>query len=55
MKTIIDKKNKLWKWSKPDKQFKDWYKKTYGLDAKEVGTMTDEAWSLYEKILGVVQ
>lgn len=51
MKTAIDKTNKLWKWKKADKQFKDWYKKTYGLEAKEIGFMTDKAWNIYKKLI----
>jgi len=48
---MIDKKNTLWKWKKADKQFKARYKKLCGLDAKEVGLMTDKAYQLLEKLL----
>lgn len=47
MKSIIDRKNKLWKWKKADKQTKDQYRKQTGLEAKEIGMMTDEGWNLY--------
>ncbi len=50
-KSLIDKTNKLWEWSKPDKQFKAWYKKEYGIEAQELGMMTDKAYKLYEKLI----
>lgn len=52
-KSMIDKKNKLWKWKIADKKFKEQYKKITGLEAKGVGFMTDKAQNLYLEILGV--
>lgn len=46
-KTMIDKTNKLWKWSKPTKRFREQYMKMTGLIAKETGMMTDKGWELY--------
>lgn len=50
-KSIIDKTNKMWRWSKPSKKFKDWYKKLCGLEAKEVGIMDDRFYNMYLKLL----
>lgn len=50
---MIDKKNPLWKWTKPDKKFKKWYKKTYGLEAKEIGLPTDEYFDILECLYGL--
>lgn len=50
-KSIIDKSNKLWKWSTPNKETRDWYKKTCGLEMKEIGVMTDEGFNLYIDLL----
>lgn len=50
-KSMIDKSNKLWKWSKPNKATRDWYKKTYGLEMKEIGMTTNEGFDLYIDLL----
>ena len=52
---MIDKKNKLWKWKKADKKFKDQYRKMCGLEADEVGIMTDKGFNLYYKLLSGLQ
>lgn len=48
---MIDKSNKLWKWSTPNKETRDWYKKTYGLEMKEFGMMTNEGFDRFFKRL----
>lgn len=48
---MIDKTNKLWRWKKANKKTKDWYKKRYGLEADEIGTMTNKAWKTYTNLL----
>jgi len=48
--SMIDKTNPLWKWHKASKKTKEQYKKETGLEAKEVGLMTDEAYEIYMKL-----
>jgi hypothetical protein len=51
--SMIDKNKPLWKVSKADKQTKAWYKKKYGLVAKEVILPTDEYFDLLERLYGL--
>lgn len=37
--------------TKPDTKFKKWYKKNYGLDAKEVIKTDDKVFDLYELLI----
>ena len=48
---MIDKKNSLWKWKKPTKEFKSWYKKNYGLEADEIGLMTEKGFDMYINLI----
>jgi hypothetical protein len=52
MKSMIVK-HPLWDKKKPSKKFKAWYKKTYGLDAKELYLPNDKYWDLLERLYGV--
>lgn len=44
------KSNKLWKKVKPTKAVKDWYKNSYGLEAKSVFLATDTYYKLLEAL-----
>lgn len=51
MKKTMLVENKYFKKTKPSKEFKRWYKKTYGLDAKELYLATDEYYNLLDELL----
>jgi hypothetical protein len=51
--SMIDKTNKLWKWKKASKKFKEQYEIMTGLEAKEIGTPTKEYFDLLERIYGI--
>lgn len=43
--------NKLWEETKPSKDFKDWYRKMYGLGAESLYLATDKYWEIMENLL----